>query len=198
MAIEIEYEAELQKAEQEERAKPERIILAKNENELHREVGLFLANTYGLPKTEEWLDKYITILPKDKKEELQVITTKLIGKDWQDMKAIRISAMHEAEVLEYIELAIRTGFLNPVTNDSNRAVFKEDMDTEDYLRKNADVLSSHIDKHMKPLYDGSYFLPSVGGTKRVSLPAQARATMGALEVLKEDSTVFLSADLGTG
>lgn len=197
MAIEKEYEDELQRAEQEEVAKPDRIIIAKKED-IQYEVGLFLANTYGLPRTKEWATKYIYLLPKEKIEELNVKTTELMGSDWKEVKAFHIKSMHETEMLNYIEIGIQSGILNPISNEDSNAVFREGMSTEEYLQENAISLASHIDKYMKPQYDGTHYLQSIGETKRVSLPAQARLVMGALTVFKKQNSAFMVADMGAG
>lgn len=197
MSIESEYEEELQRAEQEELARPERIVIAKS-SEIEYEVGMFLANTYGLPRTRSWAEKYLYLLPKDKMKELTVQTTGIMDKEWQSVRAIRIESMSEEEVLNYIEIGIRSGILNPVTDTESKAIFTEGMKTEEYLQENALSLASHIDKYMKPQYDGTHYLQAIGETKRVSLPAQARLVMGALTVLQKQKSAFMVADMGGG
>lgn len=196
-AMQEDYEESLQKAEQENEEAPERIIIAPS-HKIDYEVGMFLANTFGLPRTRDWVEKYHSLLPLEKWEEINVITTELIDDEWKSMRAIRIKSMQEKDVLNYIELAIRNGLLNPNSSIGSKAVFHEDMTTEEYLRKNAETLATHIDKYMKPKYDGTHFIRPIGETKRVSLPAQARLVMGALTVLKEQNSAFMVGDLGTG
>src|SRR5699024_1161554 len=98
MAVEKDFEEKLQHAEQHDEAKPERIII-KDIREMKYEVGLFLANTYGLPRTREWAEKYIDLLPSNKVEYLNVITTELMGEGWENTGAVRIHSMHESEVI---------------------------------------------------------------------------------------------------
>lgn len=197
MAMEEDYEKALQEAEQNEEAKPERVIIAPSEKIVH-EIGMFLATTYGLPRTKEWVDMYFSLLPNDEWEEYEVVTTELMDGEWSDVRAIKIESMQEKDVLSYIEIAIRSGVLNPNTSIGSSAVFHEGMTTEEYLRQNAETLASHIDRYMKPQYDGMHYERAMGETKRVSLPAQARTAMGALEILKRQDSAFLVGDLGSG
>src|SRR5699024_9502292 len=92
----------------------------------------------------------------------------------------------------------KSGILDRISEENNTAMFVLDMTTEEYLQVNALSLAGHIDQYMKPQYDGTHFLQSVGDTKRVSLPAQARCVMGALTVLKNEKSAFLVGDLGSG
>src|SRR5690625_2111143 len=107
--------------------------------------------------------------------------------------------MTEKEMISYIEVAIKQGFLKTKNeNVVNVAVFKENWSTEDYLRANTELLVSRIDQYTRPLYDGTYFSKYIAETKRVSVPAQARAVMGLNSILKGKIGAFLVGDMGTG
>lgn len=175
---------------------PEKVIMTKGD--LTEEIGHFLADTFGLPKTREWVMKYEKTLPFDKLQPVQVETTDLAG-ELKEYKAQIIKPMTEKEMLSYIEVAIKQGFLKTKNeNVENVAVFKENWSTEDYLRANTELLVSRIDQYTRPLYDGTYFSKYIAETKRVSVPAQARAVMGLNSILKGKIGAFLVGDMGTG
>src|SRR5690625_2009227 len=85
-AMQEDFEVALQRVEQEEEAmpKPERIIIAK-EKEIESEIGQFLANVYGLPRTKEWADCYFSLLPRNKWEEIEIETTELMDNEFKEM-----------------------------------------------------------------------------------------------------------------
>src|SRR5690625_2060050 len=198
-AMQEDFETSLQRVEQNEEAvnKPDRIIIAK-EDEIEIDIGQFLANVYGLPRSKEWADCYFTLLPRNKWEEIDIETTELMDDDFKDMRAIKLIGMLEREMLEFIEIGISSNVLSLTTDLESQAKFEENMTTEEYLRTNAESLAFHIDKHLKPRYDGLTLNREVGETKRVSLPAQARATMGILETLKHENSAFVVGDMGSG
>src|SRR5690606_2213863 len=97
LAIQDEYNQELIQAEQEEKPKPDRVIIA-SDGEVEKAAGRFLAHTYGLPRSEEWVAKYLSILPEEKWSEIRCETTPLM-RDWQNVRAVHIHSMEEQEVL---------------------------------------------------------------------------------------------------
>ncbi len=197
-AVQEDFEQVLQEAEQNKEAKPERIIISPS-NKITFEVGKFLATTYGLPRAEDWTSEYLSLLPKDKWNHIDVETTELMDDSgWEDIGAIRISSMSEKEVLSYIDKGTKQGILNVHSSNGSNAVFREGMTTEEYLSENSESIAVHIDKYMTPKYDGTHFVRAIGETKRVSLPAQARLVMGSLTVLKENNSAFMVGDMGTG
>src|SRR5690625_776416 len=175
---------------------PEKIIMTKGN--LTEEIGHFLANTFGLPKTREWLMKYEKVLPFEKVQQVNIETTDIAG-ELKGYKAQIIKPLTEEEMLSYIEVGIRQGiFKTRSENNKKNAIFKEDWSTEDYLRANTELLVSKIDQYTKPLYDGSYFSRYIAETNRISVPAQARAVMGLNAVLREKIGAFLVGMMGTG
>ena len=203
-AIHKDYEEEFQKVEQrvepnqeKDVYKPERIIIAPA-NRINFEIGMFLADVFGLPKTRDWVETYFSLLPPHKYDEINIETTELMAEEWKDMKAIRINPMTENEMLGFVELGIKNKLLNVRTDITTNAVFRQGMTTEEYLRENAETLAAHLNKYMKPKYDGTHFVRAIGETKRVCLPAQARAVMGVLTAFKEMNSGFLCGALGTG
>lgn len=175
---------------------PERVVIAPK-NELNRVAGYFIANTFGLPKQEDWVNQYVPLL-SSKITTLDVITTEIAG-EWENIAALKIQQMKEKEVLEIIDNAIKLGILKTkYESDFGEGIFEENMTTEDYLRANAKILAQKLDKVMKPLYDGSFIDSCVGKLKRIPVPIQARTSMAALEVLKRKKGVFVVGDMGTG
>lgn len=176
---------------------PERVIIAPKGN-IREVVGQFLAETFGLPKTTGWANQYMDILGYEVCQKIDVISTDLAG-EWHTLKAVKILSLKEKDVLNAIDDAIKSNILAPKsTSLLGEGQFQEDMTTEEYLQSNAQVLAKKLDAYMKPLYDGSHIAPSIGELKRLPLPAQARASMAALEVLKQKKGVFLVGDMGSG
>lgn len=178
---------------------PPRIIMTtKNDHDLRKKTGLFIADAYGLPKT--WAEQYLDIF-EEYCEPIEVITTSLSG-EWKDLKAIEIQGMTEENALEIVSQAIQNGTLEiPSQSEdmsSESAYFEQDMTTEDYLRKNATLLAKNIEEYLQPAYDGTSYLKYIGETERIALPAQARAVMGSYHVLKKLKGVFNVGDMGTG
>lgn len=188
----------LERAKQESPLLPERILIAPNGN-IEEIVGNFLAETFALPRKQSWSLNYLNLLPKKKVEKIHVETTKL-ATEWQNMKAVSILPMSEKEVLECIKKGINQGVLKLNENSDAliRAQFEEGMTTEEYLRKNALVISNKIDQHLKPQYDGKKLSKHIAYTKRVCVPEQARAVMAIKTVLKKMPGAFLVGDMGTG
>ncbi|WP_026701708.1 helicase-related protein [Salibacterium aidingense] len=203
-AVTADFQEELTerfKTDQEDPAFPNRVIFAKH-GDIRKVAGYFIADTYGLPKTERWMKTYLDIFQSYWKD-IDVTTTSLSG-PWTNLKAIELEGLKESQILGKIEAAIVDGTL-PVRRDhvpdalkSVQASFEEDMSTEDYLRRNANTLASKVEHHLKPLYDGRSFFRYVGETARISVPAQARAVMGSYHVLKKHNSVFNVGDMGTG
>lgn len=176
---------------------PERVILAPKGN-VTEVAGQFLAETFGLPRTHQWIVQYLNILGFDKFKKIDVITTGLAG-DWQKLNAVKLVGMKEEEVLNIIDDAIKKGILNTrSTSLMGEGTFEEDMTTEEYLRQNAEIFAKKLDATMKPLTDGSYISPYVGELTRLPVPSQAKASMAALEVLKIKKGVFMVGDMGIG
>lgn len=176
---------------------PERVVLAPNGN-IVEVAGQYIAETFGLPKTPEWANHYMMLLGIENCRKISVISTDLAG-DWKDIKAVRIIPMKEQDVLDKINEAIQNTVLNPrSTSIMGEGKFKEDMSTEEYLRENAEILAKKLDAFMKPLTDGSKISSYVGELSRLPVPAQAKASMAALEVLKHKKGVFLVGDMGSG
>lgn len=176
---------------------PERVVIAPKGNVIEV-AGQFIAETFGLPKTPEWANQYLTILGIQHCRKIDVMVTDLAG-EWKTVKAVKIVAMKEEMVLQKINEAIQNKVLNPrSTSIMGEGNFKEDMTTESYLQTNAELLAKKLDAFMKPLTDGSNFSPFIGELNRLPVPAQAKASMGALEVLKHKKGVFLVGDMGTG
>lgn len=176
---------------------PERVVIAPKGNVIEV-AGQFIAETFGLPKTADWANQYLTILGIQHCRKIDVMVTNLAS-EWQTVKAVKIVAMKEEMVLQKINEVIKNKVLNPrSTSIMGEGNFKEDMTTEDYLKTNAELLAKKLDAFMKPLTDGSNLSPVIGELNRLPVPAQAKASMGALEVLKHKKGVFLVGDMGTG
>jgi SNF2 family DNA or RNA helicase len=176
---------------------PERIVIAPQGNVIEV-AGQFISETFGLPRTTEWAKNYLTILGIENCKKINVITTDLAG-EWKNINAVKVMSMKEEDVLEKINESIKNNVLNPrSTSIMGEGDFKEDMTTEAYLKENAELLAKKLDAFMKPLTDGSILSPFIGELNRISLPAQAKASMGALEVLKHKKGVFLVGDMGSG
>ena len=192
------YQKELlEMVKQKSEVYPERIIVAPKGNVIEV-AGQFLSETFGLPRTPQWANQYLNILGFDKFNKIDVLTTDLAG-EWRNLKAVKLIGLKEEEVLKVIEDAIKRGILNTrSTSLMGEGTFKEDMTTEEYLRQNADILAKKLDAVMKPLTDGSFISDKVGELTRLPVPAQAKASMAALEVLKHKKGVFIVGDMGTG
>lgn len=175
---------------------PERLIIAPQGN-IVEVTGHFLAETYGLPRTKAWVEKYPAIL-KNMIETIRVESGALVG-EWHQLKAVKVLSSKEQDVLDRINIAIQSGLLE-TKNASlmGEGVFQEKMTTEEYLRANAEILASKLDAHMKPLTDGSNFAPAIGELNRIPVPTQAKASMAILEVLKRKKGTFLVGDMGSG
>lgn len=175
---------------------PTKVILTKDN--LEEEVGFFLADMFGLPKTKEWLIRYKDILPTEKIEEIHIEETDLAGK-LKGYKGVVINPLSEKDMLNYIELGMKLGiFKTKNENVKFRARFEENWTTEQYLRANAEVLLAKINEYTKPLYDGSYFSKYIAHTNRIAIPAQARSVMGLNAILKRKNGAFLVGEMGTG
>lgn len=196
-SIEKDYNDEvLEHAKSENEYIPEKTILT--EGNLTHAVGHFLADAFGLPKTEDWINRYQSSLPFEKIQKVDVETTSISG-ELKDLKAIIIKPLKEEEMLSYIEIGIRQGvFRTKSENIQNKATFEKNWSTEDYLRANTEQLVSKIDQYMQPLYDGTHFSKYIAETNRVCVPAQARAVMGLNSILKEKNGAFLVGMMGTG
>lgn len=177
---------------------PERVIMTWNQD-LDEVAGRFLAETFGLPKSKEWLNQYLSLLPIEKKQKVIIETTK-VGSDLQTLQAIVIKPLHEEDMLAYITKGIQSGCLQTISEltSEQETSFQDDWSTEDYLRANAGPMFAKIEEYMKPLYDGSEYSPYIAETNRVCVPAQARAVMGLLTILKDKLGAFLSATMGSG
>lgn len=194
-----EYNEACMEADANKRSHPDKIIISRSDN-IEELAGQFIAQKYNLPKTKEWANLYLSLLPKDKWYNIDVIKTDMANKD--KISAMYLSALKEEEVLSIIDQAIINGTLNVFSSDRTKldesAKFTEGMTTEDYLRENAEFLSSKIDQYLKPLYDNKTFKKYLGMTNRICLPAQARAVMAMLYILKNGYSAFLTADMGCG
>jgi len=196
MALSDEYNEECMNAEGNKSAHPDRILLSREGN-IEELAGQFLASKYSLPRTKDWADLYLNLLPQEKWMELEIIRTDMsVG--LENLRAVLIRSMKEEEVLQIIDNAIKLGILNVHTEIGEAAILNEGMTAEEYLRANAEVLATKIDTHLKPIYDGKDYCPYIGLTNRVSLPAQARAVMGVLKVFKKYTNVYICADMGVG
>ncbi|MCM3716290.1 DEAD/DEAH box helicase family protein [Alkalihalobacillus oceani] len=179
---------------------PERVVIARKGN-INQVAGRFIAKTFGLPQKEAWSNKYIELL-QEKITKLSIITTNLAG-EWDQAEALRIHSLKEKEVLEIIEKEIQSGRLNPESNapyiiKSEQAIYNAGMTTEQYLRKNAKALASKLEHYIRPTYKGDHYLPYIGQTERVCVPAQAKIVMGMHETLKKKKGVICVSDMGTG
>lgn len=175
---------------------PPRIVVAPKGNAVEV-AGHFIAETFGLPKKSDWVNKYVMLLT-EKCQKLEVISTDLAG-NWKGLKAFKIQSMSEEYVLNSINEAIKNGTL--ITRSQSiygDGIFAEDMTTEDYLRANVEIIAKKLDATMKPLYDGSKIDSCVGEIKRLPVPTQAKASVASLEVLKQKKGVFVVGDMGTG
>jgi hypothetical protein len=176
---------------------PERVVLAPQGN-IIEVTGQYLAETFGLPKTSEWANHYMTIMGIQNCKKIDVITTDLAG-EWKSIKAVKIVSMIEKDVLDKVNEAIYNGVLNPrSTSILGEGKFQEQMSTEEYLKENAEILAKKLDSFMKPLTDGSKISPFIGELNRLPVPAQAKASMAGIEVLKKKKGVFMVGDMGTG
>lgn len=198
MAVGEDYQdAMLQNSRNDNQAMPERVIMTWNQD-VYEVAGHFLAETFGLPRSNEWVQHYLSILPLDKLQKVDIETTNIAG-ELQNLKAFVVKSIKEEEMLAYVQDGIQMGYLQTKQHGLTiDATFKEDWSTEDYLRANASLLFAKIDKYMKPLYDGSHYSKYIAETNRVCVPAQARSVMGLLGVLKEKIGAFLVAGMGTG
>lgn len=199
MAVGEDYqEAVLQNSRNDNQAMPERVVMTWNQD-IYKVAGHFLAETFGLPRSKEWTKHYLSVLPLDKLQKVDIETTNLAG-ELQHLKAFVIKSMKEDEMLSYIEDGIQMGYLKTRSEKSTsvEATFQKDWSTEDYLRANAGPLFSKIDRYMKPIYDGLTYSKYIAETNRVCVPAQARSVMGLLGVLKQKVGAFLVAGMGTG
>ncbi|MDP4087238.1 MAG: helicase-related protein [Bacillota bacterium] len=199
MAVGEDYqEAVLQNSKYDKKEMPERIVMSWNQD-IYEVAGHFLAETFGLPRSKEWTKHYLSVLPLDKLQKIDIETTNLAG-DLLNLKAFLIKPMTEDEILSYVQDGIQMGYLKTKSKgvSSVNATFQEDWSTEDYLRANAGPLFSKLEQYMKPLYDGSHFSKFIAETNRVCVPAQSRSVMGLLGVLKEKIGAFLVAGMGTG
>lgn len=197
VAIVQEYNEACLEADANNKAHPPRILMSRgNINEL---AGQFIAQKFNLPKTRDWADLYLSLIPKDKWTTIKTIQTDLDDVE-ETITTIQINTMKEEEVLSCIDQAIIDGTLNVFssTNTTSNVVFDDGMTTEDYLRKNAEILSTKMEMYLKPLYNGQTYTKYIGMTNRICLPAQARAVMGILTILKEGYSAFLNADMGCG
>ncbi|MDH6372837.1 formiminotetrahydrofolate cyclodeaminase [Paenibacillus sp. PastF-3] len=195
-AIVQEYNYECMNADVSNRAHPDRILISRGDD-ITEVAGQFLAQKYSLPRTSDWANLYLSLLPADKWCELELIKTDMVGESG-NLRAIIIRSMQESEVLEVINAAIIKGDLNVFSEIGEAAVLTEGMTTEDYLRVNAEIITKKIDTYLKPLYDGHTYAQFLGMTNRVCLPAQARSVMGVLTVLKFLNSCFLVGDMGSG
>ncbi|WP_019156904.1 helicase-related protein [Robertmurraya massiliosenegalensis] len=198
MAVGEDYQdAVLQNSKTDNQAMPERVIMTW-EQDIYEVAGHFLAETFGLPRNKEWTKHYLSILPLDKLQKVDVETTNIAG-ELQNIKAFVIKSMKEEEMLAYVQDGIQMGYLPTKQKGmAINATFKENWSTEDYLRANANLLFAKIDTFMKPKYDGSHYSKYIAETNRICVPAQARSVMGLLGVLKEKIGAFLVAGMGTG
>ena len=177
---------------------PERVIMTWNQN-INEVAGHFLAETFGMPKSKEWIKQYLSLLPSEKIQNVNIETTK-VGADLQNLQAMIITSLKEEEMLAFVMKGIQSGSLQTVTELVTEAetTFQDDWSTEDYLRANAGPMFMKIEKYMKPLYDGSLYSPFIAETNRVCVPAQARSVMGLLTILNKKIGAFLSATMGSG
>lgn len=176
---------------------PERVIVAPKGN-IQEVAGQFLSETFGLPRTPQWANQYLNILGFDKFKKIDVLSTELAD-EWKHLKAVRLVSLKEEDVLKTIEDAIQKGILSTrSTSIMGEGTFKEDMTTEEYLRQNAEILAKKLDAVMKPLTDGSKISRHIGELTRLPVPAQAKASMASIEVLKHKKGVFMVGDMGIG
>ncbi|MFS0783436.1 helicase-related protein [Bacillus sp. 1P06AnD] len=176
---------------------PERVVIAPKGN-IMEVAGQYIAEAFGLPKSKDWANQYLTILGIESCMKIEVATTDLAG-DWKEIKAVKVVSMTEESVLAKMETAIKNKVLNPrSTSIMGQGVFTKDMTTTEYLKANAELLGKKLDAFMKPLTDGTVLSPFMGELNRIPLPAQAKVSMAALEVLKRKKGVFITAEMGTG
>lgn len=195
MAITKEYRFECLEADRKKMDHPDRILFCKDGN-VENLIGNFIADNYSLPKTADWSNKYIKLLPAS-----NFIKHKVIHSEISNMKELciyTVKSMKEDYVLDVINQAIFDGDLITRTELGKDSVVTAGMTAEDYLRQNSKQIANKIDKHMKPLYDGKFFIDSIATTLRVSLPAQARAVMACYLLIKEYNDAFMIGDMGTG
>ncbi|WP_374724211.1 helicase-related protein [Calidifontibacillus erzurumensis] len=199
MALSEDYQEEvIANVKANKKEMPERVVMTW-EHDIYEVAGNFLAETFGLPRTKEWVKHYLSLLPINKLQKVDVVTTNLAG-DFANLKAFIIKPMTEDEMLSYVQDGIEMGYLKTKTSSNTKveAVFHENMTTEEYLRQNAAVLFKKLEKYMKPLYDGKTFDKNIAYTNRICVPAQARAVMAMNEILKHKKAGFFSAAMGTG
>lgn len=199
MAVSEDYqEAVLQNSKNNNQSMPERVVMTW-EHDIYEVAGRFLAEIFGLPRSKEWTKHYLSILPQEKLQKVDIKTTNIAG-NMKNMRAFIIKSMKKDEMLSYVQDGIQMGYLQTKSKDVTNveATFQNDWSTEDYLRANAGPLFAKLDQYMKPLYDGSYFSKFIAETNRVCVPSQARSVMGLLEVLKKKIGAFLVAGMGTG
>ncbi|QOY37695.1 helicase-related protein [Anaerobacillus isosaccharinicus] len=204
-SVNADYEESLVEARKNDKPPlPERIVMAKDGN-IEEVVGLFLAKTYGLPKTASWSNLYMKIFSDaGKVEEIECEKTVACGKHYQNLKSARISAMKEEEADKIIDSAMKQGILQvkkqniPLALQSVQAKFEQGMTAEQYIKKNAEIIANKFKTAVEVLYDGKTFFPYVGETARICVPAQAKAAMGMFHILKNKGAGFLVGDMGFG
>ncbi|KQN96852.1 helicase-related protein [Paenibacillus sp. Leaf72] len=196
LAIVEEYKEVCMEADASNQIHPDRILMSRDGN-VEELAGQFLAQKYSLPKTKDWADLYLSLIPNNNWSEIKMVHTDSAG-EGHKVRAIVIKSMKEEEVLALINQGIMNGRLNVFSETGDPAILTEGMTTEEYLRTNGKMLATKIDQYLKPLYEGHTYSPFLGQTKRISLPAQARAVMGVLAVLQRKYSVFLIGDMGSG
>ena len=70
---------------------PERVVMSWNQD-IYEVAGHFLAETFGLPRSKEWIKHYLSVLPLDKLQKVDIETTNLAG-NFQHLKAFVIKSM---------------------------------------------------------------------------------------------------------
>jgi len=198
MALNEEYQEEVAKfAKSDIKGMPERVIMTWNQD-IYDVAGHFLSDVFGLPRSKDWKKHYFNLLPKDKVEKVTMEFTPLAG-ELSSIEAYVIKSMKEDEMLSYVQVGMNSGLLKTKSDDVQiTSTFEENWSTEEYLRANAEHIFTKVDTYMKPLYDGTVYNKHIAETLRVSVPAQARSTMGVLAILKEKRGAFLAATMGAG
>jgi hypothetical protein len=192
---------------EEEAASHSPVIIAKN-GDLQEALGQFLSAKYALPK--EWKDKYFYIIPEFMKEKLGVYVNPLY-KDWQDLRAIRLSSeVTEEFLLQEIDARLKDGRLTiPEEPNAPQGKFSPKWDTKEYLVQNAQNLAQKLDR-IKPRHNpmNDKLDRCIAEMGRVPFPTQAHLIQGTANTLDDktsfrlntdkESSVFCGGDMGVG
>ena len=179
------------------------VVLAPD-GDISTAVGKFITARFTLPK--EWLQTYMSLIPKDGIEELEVMVNPL-NKKWSSLRAVRISIqyMNEEYIIEEIDKRLKKGELviPQADPDMPRGSFDPGWSMKEYMAKNAHVLAaqlSNVRPHHVPGVDP--LDSAIAELGRIPFPAQAHMIQGLYNALQNTDHIqdseFCGADMGCG